>query len=337
VPQEDRRKERLDRGVKARTEGIYAISAPRDIAYLLIPRLVLILGLLILPLVMQNIYWQKVLCIICVFALLSISFNFLTHFVGIVNLGNALFVGVGGYTSAVLHSSFKLSPVLSIIAGTFGGALISTILLLPCLPARGIYFAIASLMYPLIFPRIIEALNIFGGTDGIIGVATFPNIWVDQYLIIVVLLVTLFVLRRLVNEDFGLILRGIKDNDQAIRASGIGVTWYKTQGVFIASAIGCFTGAYLVHLYGWAGISLFGLDFSIFPIAVSVVGGSGTLVGSVVGSLILVPMSEMLRAFGTLRIMIYCLILVGFITLKPEGLMRYFTRKYEQFEHWKRV
>jgi branched-chain amino acid transport system permease protein len=171
-------------------------------------------------------------------------------------------------------------------------------------------------MYPLLFPRIIEALNIFGGTDGVIGINTFPNIWVDQYLVIIVLLVTLFGLRRLVNEDFGLILRGIKDNDQAIRASGIGVTWYKTQGVFIASAIGCFSGAYLVHLYGWAGISLFGLDFSIFPIAVSVVGGSGALVGSVVGSLILVPMSETLRAFGTLRIMIYCLILVGFITLK---------------------
>lgn len=215
-----RRKERLDRGIKIRTEGIYAISSLREIAYLLMPRLTLILGLLIIPLVMPNMYWQRVICIMCIFALLALSFDFLANFVGIVCLGGALFIGVGGYISGVLNSSFGLSPALTILIGTLAGAVICTLLLLPCLPMRGIYFAIVSLMYPLILARVIEALNIFGGTDGIAGLATFPNIWVDQYLIIVVVIVVLFVLRRLVTEDFGLVLRGIKDNDQAVRASG---------------------------------------------------------------------------------------------------------------------
>ena len=182
--------------------------------------------------------------------------------------------------------------------------------------------------------RIIEALGILGGTDGIVGLATYPNIWVDQYLIIVVVLIVVFALRRLVNEDIGLVLRGIKDNDQAVKASGISVTRYKAQAVFIASAIGAFAGAYLTHLYGWVGVSLFGLDFSILPIAATVVGGMGTLVGPVLGALILVPMSEALRAFGTLRIVFYSLILVAFIVFKPEGLMNYLERKYHQSEHW---
>ena len=317
-----------------RTGGIYAISSLREITYLLAPRLILILGLLIIPLVLPE-YWQWVICIMGIFALLALIFDFLANFVGIVCLGGALFIGTGGYISGVLNSYFGLSIALTIPVGTFGGAVICTLLLLPCLPIRGIYFAIVSLTYPLMLYRIIEALNIFGGTDGMSALATFPNIWVDQYLIIAVVLFTVFALRRLVNEDFGLVLRGIKDNDQAVRASGISITWYKAQAVFIASAIGSFAGAYLTHLYGWVGLSLFALDFSILPIAAAVMGGMGTLVGPVVlGAFILIPLTEILRAFGPLRMVFYCLILVGFIVFRPEGLMNYFERKYHQFEHW---
>lgn len=317
-----------------RTEGIYAVSSLREIAYLMMPRLVLIFGLLILPLVLPSMYWQRVICIMCIYALLALSFDFLAEFVGIISLGGGLFIGVGAYVAGVLNSYYGLSPALTIPIGMLGGAFICTVVLLPCLPLRGIYFAIISLMYPLVLPRIIEALHLFGGTDGLTGLTTFPNIWVDQYLIIGVVILALFGLRRLVHEDIGLVLRGIKDNDQAVRASGMSITWYKVQAVFIASAIGCFAGAYLSHLYGFVGISLFGLDFSIMPIAAYVLGGPGTLVGPVLGACILTPLSEMLRAFGSLRIVVYALILVGFIVFRPEGLMNYFQRKYHQFEHW---
>ena len=164
-----------------------------------------------------------------------------------------------------------------------------------------------------------------------------PNIWFALYSIIPVILVSLFALRRLVTEDMGLIFQGLKDNDQAVKASGISITRYKAYATFIASAIGCFSGAYLVHLYGWAGISLFALDFSILPIAASVVGGMGTLIGPVLGAFILIPLTELLRELGTLRIVFYSLLLIGFIVFKPEGLMLYAQRKYHQFEHWLEV
>ena len=127
------------------------------------------------------------------------------------------------------------------------------------------------------------------------------------------------------------------DNDQAVKASGINITSYKTKAVFIASLIGCFGGAYLSHLYGWLGISLFAMDFSILPIAATVMGGMGTLVGPVLGAFILTPMSEALRGFGQLRVVLYSLILIGFIVYKPEGLMNYLQRKYHQFDYWERV
>ena len=139
------------------------------------------------------------------------------------------------------------------------------------------------------------------------------------------------------NEDIGLVFRGVKDNDQAVRASGLSITFYKSIAVFIASGLGSLGGAYLSHIYMWSGISQFALDFSIIPIAATVVGGGGTLIGPVIGCLVLVPISELLRDFGTLRIAVYAIILTMFIVFKSEGIMNYATRKYEQFERWVEV
>jgi branched-chain amino acid transport system permease protein len=332
------RKERIDRGLKVRTEGIYAITSAREILYLMGPRILLIAGLLALPFVFELApYWKKVINIMCAYALLALSFDFLANYVGLVCLGGAFFTGVGGYFAAIFNVELGIPIWISMPLATVVGAGFCTLCLLPCLPLRGVYFAIVTLMYPLLFTRIIEALNILGGTNGMTGVAPFPNAYVENYAIIVVVLVFLFAMRRFVNEDAGLVLRAVKDNDQSVRASGISVTRMRIIGVFIASLLGCFAGAYIAHLYMWAGISLFALDFSIIPIAAVVIGGGGTLVGALIGAFILVPLSEILRAFGTFRIVIYCAILTGFIVFKSEGIMIYLQRKYHQFERWVKV
>lgn len=334
---EQRRKERIDRGIKVRTDGLYAVMSWRELTYLTLPRMVLIVGMLILPFVMPSMYWQRVISIVCIYALLAVSFDLLAHFVGLVSLGGALFIGVGGYLSAIMNTSFGFPPLLAIPIATIAGAGICTLLLLPCLPLRGVYFAIVSLMYPLAMRRVIEALDILGGTDGIMGIDSFPNRWIEQYFVILMVLLFLFGVRRLVNLDLGLVLRAVKDNDQAVRASGMSITFYKAVAVFISSAMGCLGGACIVHIYMWSGMSLFALDFSILPIAATVIGGAGTLVGPVLGCLILVPVSELLREFGTLRIVFYSLILVGFIVFRSEGIMVYGQRKYHQIERWVKV
>lgn len=332
------RKERIDRGLKVRTEGIYAISSYREILYLLGPRLLLIVGILVLPLCLGFApYWKRVINIMCIYAILSLSFDFLANYVGLVCLGVAFFTGIGGYLSAIFNVYLGLPAYLSIPCASIGGAILCTLFVLPCLPLRGVYFAIVTLMYPLLFTRIVEALNILGGTNGITGVVSLPNEYAEHYTIIIMMLILLFGLRRFVNQDVGLVLRGVKDNDQAVKASGINVTSMRVFAVFIASLMGAFAGAYLSHLYMWAGLSLFALDFSIIPIGAVVIGGGGTLIGGIIGSFILVPLSELLRTFGTFRIVIYCIILTGFIIFKSEGIMVYLQRKYHQFERWVKV
>jgi len=330
------RKKRLDRSINVRSTGLYALSSYREMTYLLAPRLLLIVGLLVLPLVL-DLYWQRVLCAAAVFAMLALSFDFLAEYVGLVCLGGALFIGFGGYAAGLLNAYLGVHPVVTIPLAAVIGACLSTLVIMPCLRLRGIYFAIVTFMMPLFARNVIVALGLFGSTEGITGLDTLPSTWVEQYMILTVVLVTLFGVRRLVTEDVGLIMMGIKDNDQAVLAAGVSIFRYRVMAVFLAALIGCFAGAYLAHLYGWLGLSLFAMDFSILPIAATVMGGMGTLVGPVIGALILTPLSEALRGFGQLRVVLYCLLLLIFILYKPEGLMNVLERKYHQFERLEKV
>ncbi|MFH2011755.1 MAG: branched-chain amino acid ABC transporter permease [Pseudomonadota bacterium] len=332
-----RRKKRIDRGVKVRANTIYGVSSFKELTYLLAPRLALILGILILPLIAPNLYWNKVLCITGVFALLAVGLDFLLNFAGLLCLGMAFFVGVGGYISGLLNVTFGLPVYLCIIIGTFGGAFFCTLAYLPCLPLRGIYFAVVSFMYPLVFGKFVVAVGLFGGTDGVTGLDILTNIWVNQYVLLGVPLLCVFALRRLVNENIGIVLRGIKDNDQTIIASGINITYYKTMALFITAVMGCFAGAYLSHLYGWVGTSQFALDFSIFPLAAIVVGGAGTIAGPLIATAILAPVSEMLRTFSGLRILFYSLAILLCIIFWSEGFLNWARKKYEQYQIWVKV
>jgi branched-chain amino acid transport system permease protein len=327
------RLERIDRPIKVLTEDIYALSSLRNMLYVAAPRLLPALLLLLVPLVTESLYIQRVLTLTAIYALLALSWDFIAFSTGLVSLGQALFFGVGAYLAGLANLN-GLPPSLALLLATALGATISTALLAPCLPLRGIYFAMTTLVYPLLMARIIEATAIVGGTDGLVGVESFPDIWVERYIVLIFLLAATFALRRFMTTDFGLVLRSISDNDQAVRASGVNVTIYKLVALWIGSALGCFAGAYFTHLYMFVGLSAFSLDLSILPIACAVVGGIGTLVGPALGAFILVPLAEMLRDLGTLRIVAYSLLLVALVLFKPEGIMSYLKRKYEQVERW---
>jgi len=329
------RKERIDRGIKARTEDIFALLSFREMIYLVAPRAVLILGLFVLTLVLR-VYWQRVLVSTAIYAMLAISWDLLIS-TGMVSLGQALFFGVGAYIAGILNHSLNLSPLFTIPIATLGGGAVCTALLLPVLRLRGIYFAMVTLALPLMLVRLIEATKILGGTEGISGLTSFPNRWVELYLSLVALLVILFFFRRLVNTDYGLVLRGIRDNDRSVMSSGINIYWHKAQALFLASAVGAFAGAVMTHTYMFVGMPVFELDYSIIPIAAAVVGGMGTFAGSMLGAFILVPLSEILRGVGGLRIVLYGLFLVIFTVALPEGIFHYIQRKYHQYERWVKV
>ena len=331
----ERRKERIDRGIKTRSSDIFALSSWREMLYLAAPRLLPVVGLIVLSLTL-SVYWQRVLLSVSVFALLAISWDILAQ-TGMISLGQALFFGTGAYLSGIMNHYWGWPPYITIPLATVVGGLLCTIFLIPVLRLRGIFFSMVTLVLPLMLVRIIEATRIFGGTEGLSGLTALPSRWVEIYVVIIVLLSALFGFRRLMNSDFGLILKAINDNDRSVMNAGINVYWFKIQALFIASSIGAFAGAFLTHVYLFVGMPVFALDYSILPIASAVVGGIGTLAGSMLGAFILVPLSEILRGFGGLRIVIYGLFLVVFTVAIPEGIFHYIQRKYHQFERWVEV
>jgi branched-chain amino acid transport system permease protein len=327
------RRERLDRGIKVRCEDIFAVSSYREISYLLFPRVLPVGILLVLPLLQGviGLYWEKVLMITCMIALLALSWDLMAS-VGLISLGQALFFGTGAYITGYLNYAFKLPPILTIPLGTLGGALFSTLLLLPVLRLRGVYFAIVTLTFPLLLSRFIETTKILGGTEGMSALSPLPNIWVELYVPVFALLICLFGFRRLINEDYGLVLQAIRDNDRAVMSGAINIYWYKAQAVFIAGVAGAFAGAFMTHYYRFVGMPAFAMDYSILPLTAAVLGGVGTFAGPTIGAFILMPLSESLRAVGTLRVVFYSAILIICVVGLPEGIFHYIRRKYHQFE-----
>lgn len=330
-----KRRERIDRGINVRSGDVFALCSWREMLYLAGPRVIPVVAILLLPLAL-GIYWQKVLLSVAVFALLAISWDLLAQ-TGMISLGQALFFGMGAYVTGILNHYWGLPPLLTIPAAAVCGGLICTALLLPVLRLRGIYFSMVTLILPLMLVRLIEATRIFGGTEGLTGMTPLPSRWLEIYLIVGAMLAALFGIRRLLGTDYGLVLKGIRDNDRSVINAGINIYWYKTQALWIASTVGAFAGAFMTHVYMFVGMPVFALDYSILPIAAAVVGGPGSLAGATLGAFILVPLSEVLRGVGGLRIVFYGVFLVVFIVALPEGIFHYVQRKYYQFERWVEV
>ena len=295
-------------------------------------------ALLILPLLKGavGLYWLKVFVITCNVALLALSWDLLAS-VGLISLGQSLFFGVGAYLAGCLNNRLGLPPFLTIPLAALGGAFICTILLFPVLRLRGVYFAIVTLTFPLLLTRFIETTKILGGTEGMSALSPLPNLWVEIYLPVLALLVCLFGFRRLISEDYGLVLQGIRDNDRAVMSGAINIYWFKIQAVYLAGLVAAFSGAFMTHYYRFVGMPAFSLDYSILPLTAAVLGGAGTFAGPTLGAFILIPLSEMLRAFGTLRVVFYSAILILCVVGLPEGLFHYIQRKYHQFERVVRV
>ena len=324
------RKKRLDRGIKARADTIFAVASYGEILYLLLPRVIPVGLLLALPLILSG-YWGKVLVYACMYGLLALSWDFLAS-CGLFSLGQALFFGIGAYIAGIMNHYFHLPPLITLPLATIGGGLISALLLSPVMRLRGVYFAMVTLMLPLLLMKGIETTGAFGGTHGLSNLSPFTHDTFATYLAVLGFLFCLFAFRRVINSDYGLVLRAIRDDDRAVMSGAINIYWRKSQALFISGAVGSFAGALMTHHYQFLGMSAFALDYSILPVAAVALGGQGSFAGAALGSMILVPLSETLRALGGLRIAIYCGILIVSIIGLPEGVFHFLERKYHQFE-----
>ena len=223
----NKRRERIDRGIKARAEDVFVLTSWREMLYLSAPRLIPLAGFLLLPLILGP-YWQKVLLSVAVFGLLAISWDILAQ-TGMISLGQALFFGMGAYCAGVMNHYWGMPALVTLPVASILGGLVCTLLLLPVLRLRGIYFSMVTLILPLMLVRVIEATKVFGGTEGLSGMTPLPSVWLELYIAVCALLAAMFGFRRMLGSDYGLILKAINDNDRSVTNAGLNIYWFKTR------------------------------------------------------------------------------------------------------------
>ncbi len=296
-------------------------------------------------------YQIQVLNLIAVNAILALSLNLIYGFTGMFSLGHAGFMAIGAYVCALLiltpaqkETMWILEPLvwpLSVIQSPFfvavllGGliaALCGLIIAIPVLRLGGDYLGIATLGFAEIIRVVLTNLSfITNGALGIKGIPNYANLWWNYGW----LLLTLFVIVRLVNSNFGNVLKAIRDDEIAAKNMGINTFFYRvvsfSVGAFFAGVGGALMGSLITTID--PKMFVFTLTFNVLMITVA--GGLGSITGSLIGSVVITVLLEWLRIVENplvigdfeipgipgMRMVIFSLALILIILFRSEGIM----------------
>ena len=287
-------------------------------------------GLFFIPCIIRSEYHQHLLIISGIYVLLALGLNLIIGYTGQVSLGHAAFYGLGAYTAAILSVRFG-SPfwlnllVAPVVAGIFG-----ILLGLPTIRLAGHYLGIASLTFGIIIEQIfLNWISLTRGPMGITGIQPpripFLNFQFTKkshyyYTILVITLVVLFLFRRLVAYRTGRAFAAIRENEISAKAMGIYTTYYKVLAFTIAAMIAGVAGCFFAHYILFVSPDSFAFLESINILALTIVGGTGNILGSLVGGLFLTILPEYLRALNEARELIYGALLLLIVIFMPKGL-----------------
>ncbi|MBJ3778101.1 branched-chain amino acid ABC transporter ATP-binding protein/permease [Acuticoccus mangrovi] len=276
-------------------------------------------------------YYQLMLTLVLVWAIMGISWNTLSGYSGLISFGHASFFGLGAYTVVLLQVYYGLTPWLGIPLAGFVGALAGVVIGLPTFRLRGHYFALAMLAYPLALLYIFEWLGfqevaIPMERENPAAYLQFSDMRAYA-LIALALLACAFVAVRLIESSrFGMSLLAIKQNELAAEGAGIHTRKWKFYAIAASGAIaGVIGGFYAVILLVVTPPTVFGMLTSAQALIVTLFGGIGTVWGPIIGASILIPLAETLHAelgnvLPGIQGVVFGVAIVGVILIAPEGL-----------------
>ncbi|WZL78210.1 branched-chain amino acid ABC transporter permease [Eubacteriales bacterium mix99] len=266
-----------------------------------------------------NSYLQATLATICINIILAVSLNLITGFTGQFSLGHAGFMSIGAYICALILLRFPTLPgfLAGLLAGAVLAALVGILVGLPTLRLKGDYLAIATLGMSEIIRVILTNLEITNGAAGLSGIPQFVN-WFWLYLFSAG---TVLLLVNFLNSSHGRACISIREDEIAAESVGIPVTRYKviafTVGAFCAGIAG---GLYASYFY-FLKPGTFGFLKSIDVLVIVVLGGMGSMSGSILAAVLLALISTFLQSFPELRMILYSLLLIVIMIFRPQGLM----------------
>ncbi|MEO7404030.1 MAG: branched-chain amino acid ABC transporter permease [Burkholderiales bacterium] len=294
--------------------------------------------LALLPLVSKQDYLVHVASLAFIFGVAALGMQLLIGYAGLLSIGQAAFLGIGAYTSAMLVKDFGWPFELAFLAAGAVSAIVSLVLV-PITRLRGIYLGVATLGFTIIVHLIMTNEEwLTGGTLGVMGIP-HPSIgpWklanevAMYYLCLVILAIVFLALHRLCDSRFGRALQAIQLDEDAARASGVNITLVKSQCFIVAATVTGFAGSLFAHHAQYLNPNDFTFWKSIEILLMAAVGGIGSLAGAVVGAFIVVILPEALRAIDQWRMVIYGALLIVFMGLGPRGIAGLFALAVRRF------
>lgn len=269
-------------------------------------------------------------------AILAVTLNFVLGYAGIFSMAHAVFFGVGAYTAAFFAIHFGFGFVAATALAMLVAALISLALALPALRVRGEYFVAASLGLQMLAVTLFsEWKSVTGGIGGLTNIPVARIFGVafstpERFLALALacLALILLVVRALVRSSFGRSLKAIRDDETAAWACGKQVSIVRTTAVVVSSALAAVGGSLYAFYLSFINVESFGLDTSVFLMAMVIIGGTGTLFGPVVGAVLIMLLPALLSwlpylpasEIGSIQQMVYGLAMVLLMIFRPGGL-----------------
>lgn len=261
-------------------------------------------------------FWRLNIAVICLNIILASSLNLINGITGQFSLGHAGFMAVGAYVSAVCTMFFHLPFICSILAGAAAAGVLGFCIGVPTLHLQGDYLAIATLGMGEIIRITILNIPQIGGASGMSGIPTETTFtWLFFCMI-----VTLFVLKNIINSNQGRACLSVRENDIAASAMGINTTEFKVFAFTVASIFAGLAGGLFSHYFGIAHPSSFTFMRSFDIMTMVVLGGLGSLSGSIIGAVILTFIAAVMQSYPEYRMIVYALLLIILMLYRPNGI-----------------
>ncbi len=281
------------------------------------------------PLVVQDPFIQRLAVVAALQAALAVSLNLVLGYGGLISLGHMGFYAIGAYVAALLALRLGAPFLVTLPASALVAALAAWLLARPILRLRGHYFAMASLAFAEIVRLV--AYNWDDVTRGASGLPGVPRPalfgWTasthldNYYLALALLVLAVLVVGRFVQSPLGVSLIAARDDDQAAASVGIGAASVRTRAFALAAFIAGAAGALYAHYTTFVSVEPFLLTHMIELMAMVAVGGMGTTAGPIVGAALLTLLPEALRDLAAFRMVLYGVLLMLVIWLRPQGIM----------------
>lgn len=270
-----------------------------------------------------NRYYQGIIVFICINIIVASSLNLTLGFLGQLALGHAGFMAIGAYASAILSIYLKsmelpttLHLFIVLMAGGILSGIIGYLIGLPALRLRGDYLAIITLGFGEIIRVIINNIKITNGAQGLTGIPKIIN-FTNAYWITIIVVLILF---AITNSRQGRAIKSIREDEIASEAVGIKTTRYKAIGFTISAFFAGIGGGIFAHYLAYLDPATFNFMKSVEIVVIVVLGGMGSLTGTIIAAIILTVLPELLRGFAEYRLLIYSFVLVLMMIFRPQGI-----------------